>query len=571
MSRRAALIPSLLLALAAVGCSGSDQGITIQPDDADPQINLASPALGSWVSSGETTLTGSYNDLSAVTANAADANLGDATWSSGAELERGVNLIEATGTGTNGDIVFQRGAVLAGTFSDPDGPVQDAFIARVNEAGLDQVLGLAGDLLDLSALTDDLSALNPVLEDTVEVLGYDLVEYSVDIDEMTFRDPIIRLDPRPGYLSVEVEIPYLFVDMTAFSDVTLFDFEVGVSMAADSVDVVADVFVDADNGELTVSIDGADVTMRGFSYDASLLPSWIESWLFVDTIRGTIEDLVVEQLNTLVPELIAGFLDDLPLTFELDLLGNPLTLEGTIADAFIDERGIQIAADMDVFIPGDAGLTHAGYLTSGVVNAPELSTTAPFSASLSDDTLNRLLFEVWKAGVLELEVDSEDPDLGLYIGLILDLLNADEGGIAVSAAMPPVLVASGDAFEAQAGELELTVLTPGGDLGESLTLSIAAFMGLELGLKDNCLELELGEPELGLMVRESDWGATNEATTKLMEEMLPMETILGAIDLLLGDGFCDLVPLEGFSLDEVTMERDAGGAHTLMEIEISMD
>jgi len=568
MSHRAPLLLALLLTLSA-GCT-SDQGITIQPDDADPQIKMVAPEVGSWVAAGETTLTGSYTDLSEVTANDTSASLGDATWFTGANLARGVNFMEASGTGTNGDVVFERGAVLAGTFSDPDGPVKDALIARINEAGLDQLLGFAGELLDLSALTSDLSALNPVLEDSVEVLGYDIIEYSANIDGLDLGEPIIRVDPRPGYLEVVVDIPDLSVDLTAYSDVTLFDFEVGVWMGADNVNVVADIFIGEEDGTLVVEVDGADINMEGFSYDASLLPSWIESWLFVDTIQSTIEDLVLEQLTTLVPELVAGVLADLPLSFDLDLLGHTLTLEGAIADAFVDEQGIQLAADMSVFIPGDAGMTHAGYLTTGTRTTPSLSTTAPMSASLSDDTVNRLLFEVWKAGVLELELDSSDPDMGVYVGLILELLNADEGALAVSAAMPPVLIEKDGIFEAQAGELALTLLTPGGDLGDSLTLSMSAFMGLELGLKDNCLELDLGDPELGLMVRESDWGATNESTTRLMEEMLPMDTILGAVDLLLGDGFCDLLPLEGISLDEVTMERDPAGGHTLMEIEVSL-
>ena len=74
-----------------------------------------------------------------------------------------------------------------------------------------------------------------------------------------------------------------------------------------------------------------------------------------------------------------------------------------------------------------------------------------------------------------------------------------------------------------------------------------------------------------MMVRESDWGATDEATTQLLEEMLPMDTLLSAVDLLLGDGFCDLLPLEGITLKEVTMERASTGAHTVMEIELEVD
>lgn len=560
----------MLTLLSLIACT-PDQGIVVKPDTTDPQIAMVAPEVGGWVSAGPTTLTGSYNDLSQVTANSADASLSDASWSSDTTLQRGVNVLNAEGMGTNGDVVFERGAVLAGTFGDPVPPIKEALIARLNEDGLNQVLGYAENLLDLSALTSDLSALNPIVDDTLEIWGLDLVDYVVNLNEITFDDPIIRVDPKDGYLYVEVEVPHLYVDTVATSDVWGYEFDVGVTLEAVNVLVDAEVFIDVESGQLVVEVGDSAIDLVGFSYSTSVLPSWLEDYLLVDTIKGFIEDTFLEQLTTLVPEVLAGVLEDLPLSFELDLLGNPLTLEGFLADAFVDEDGIQLSADMSVSMPASSGQDYAGYLSTDSLSAPQLSKTSPMSASMSDDMINRLLFEVWRAGVMELEVGSDDPTMGVYIGLMLELLNADEGAIGISAGLPPVAVERDGVFEVQAGELGITLLTPGGGLGESLTMNMAMFMALELGIADNCLELGLGEPELALMVRESDWGASNEATTVLMEEMLPIDTLLGAVDLLLGEGFCDLLPVEGITLDQVTMERDPNGGHMLMEITVGLE
>lgn len=556
------------LLLLALGCT-HETSIVSDEEAYEPAMTFTEPAAGATLARGSTTVWGSYQDLSSVTANAVEAELSDDSWAGTAELVQGVNLLEARGTALSGDQLFERRSVLAGEFADPSQPVRDGIMGRVNEPGLEQLIDFGLGALDINALLGDPDALNPILEDTVEVLGLDVVDYSITLDGLSFGELALGADPEPGYLQVVVDLPELDVQTTVHSDVFGWDPEIGIDLAASSVQVVADLFISAEDGELVVELGEASVVMDDFVYDTSLLPEWIESWLFVDTIQQTIEDMLVEQITELVPSTVGDLLSQFELSFELDLLGSPLSLSAEFADAWVDDDGIGINADVDVSMPGDPGAGAAGYLTTYSSSTPELSTTSPLSAALSDDLVNRLLFEVWQSGALELAADSDDPDMGAYIGLLLEMLKADEGSVAVSAAMPPVMVERGGGLNAQAGELMLTLHTPGGELGETLTMAVALWADIGLGMKDNCLELDLGTPELGLMVRESDWGASNEATTALVEEMLPMDTLLSAVDLLLGDGFCDLLPLEGIRIDEVVVDRDPSGAWSLMEVQLS--
>ncbi len=559
------------LLLLALGCTEDPAPVLGDEERYEPALSFDAPAAGATLSRGSAAVWGSYQDLEAVTANASQAALSEGGWSGEVELERGVNLLEVRGTAPGGDQLFERRAVLAGEYADPSQPVPEALVGRINAAGLDQLIDFGLGAMDIEALLGDLDAVNPILEDTVAVAGLDLVDYSITLDAVSFGAISLSADPRPGYLQIAAELPDLSVRTTIHSDIIGWDPTIGVDLEASSVQVVVDLFIGAEDGILTVAVGEATAAMDDFAYDTSLLPEWIESWLFVDTIQQTIEDMLVAQLTTLIPATVGDLLGQLELSTELDVLGSPLTLSAALSEAWVDDDGVALVTDLDVSMPGALGADSAGYLSSSGGTSPQLSTEAPLAAAVSDDLVNRLLFEVWQSGALELRLDSEDPDMGPYVGLLLELLQASSGSIGVSAAMPPVMVERGGAMNAQVGELMLTLDTPGGALGDSLTMAVALWADIGLGLSGGCLELDLGTPELALMVRESDWGASEEATTVLLEEMLPMDTLLSAVDLLLGGGFCDLLPTEGFTIDEVSVERDPGGEWSLLEIGLAFD
>ena len=84
-------------------------------------------------------------------------------------------------------------------------------------------------------------------------------------------------------------------------------------------------------------------------------------------------------------------------------------------------------------------------------------------------------------------------------------------------------------------------------------------------VESNELVLDLGTPALTMMVRDSDWGASNEAITQLVEEMLPLDLMLA----LVGDLSFPLPELEGIGIASAYVGRDAAQAHT--NIQIALD
>ena len=553
----------MLLALSLLACKSEQQlEVVEQPQ---PALTLQAPAAGAWMPPGTTSVEGAWEALEQVAVNGEQAELtASGAWSGRTELVPGINLIEARGTDVSGDQHFQREAVLAGSFAAPGAPVDDAAVLRLNEEGLDLVMDLAAELVTADALGEQIGAMNPVYETAVDVLGWEAASLDAGVDSLSFDTPRLEANPAGGLLYLQVALPDLWVDLSAYGEVVEIDYDVGASIWADNAYLTGTIGVDAVDGQLQVDIVDLGIELSGFGYDLSLIPWDLEEYLFVDTVRAKIEEMLVEQLAEQVPAMIEELLAGLDLSFELDLLGTPLSVGATFADAWIDDHGIVLATDIDVAAGIDTTRPYDGWLIRGA-GRPDLPTEGPLVVGLSDDFLNRLLFEVWRGGVLDLTLSTAD---GSLEPALLAMLHADEGAIGVDPVLPPVVIGDDQGLELQVGELGVALDTPGGELGDHLLLASTAFIPLDVAVEDSELKLRLGDVDLTLMVRDSDWGAGDEATTQLVEEMLPIDTLLALATAQLG---LEIPAIQGLVIDSATTARHGDGAHTVVTVELGFE
>lgn len=526
----------------------------------DPELTLQSPAPAAWLPLGEVAAHGTCGNVETVQLNgeAATFDVEAGTWEGRVSLDRGVNVIEARGVAPDGEYRFERHAVLSGDYADPGQPIEDAADLRVNQSGLDKAMDWAAGMVDPATITAAAAGMNPVYEDTYGVFGWDAVEIAADIDDIQFSPLELTATPSQNLLELEAVIPDLFVDLQAYGEAVWIDFDVDASMAADQAVVTGWLMVDTtDEGTLDVELIDATVELQGFTYDTSLLPGDVESYLFVESIRGVLEDLLVDQIKTLVPELMEEQLAGLDLSFDLELMGVPLSVSASFDDATIDEDGIALGTDIDVYAPGNGAHTYTGYLTAPT-STPTLSRSADLSAALYDDLLNRVLFEVWRAGIADMRLSTDD---GSLEPLYLLALKADQGTIQLTPGLPPVVVEKNGGLELQLGELEVTLDTPGGELGDHLVASVNVFAPVEIYATDGVVKLDLGDPTLVMMVRESDWGADDVTITELLEEALPLDLLLGLLNIEY-----PLPSLAFLEVNTATTERD--GFNTTLEIEL---
>lgn len=542
------------LLLALVACK-KDEVVT-EPPVPGGELVLESPAPAAWMAQGDAEATGTAANIDLVTVDGAEATLrADTTFRAPIALARGINLVEATGVDARGDTLFARHGVIAGTFADPDGAVRGAIALRANQGALDAAAALAAGYLDPATLDASLAAVNPVYSDTYI---WDTVTVDADVTNVDFGAPELQITPSAGTLTLTATLPDLWVDARAYADAFGYDFDTDLAMWASEAVVTGTLRVGAEGGGITVSLTDATIELRDFGYSTDLLPSWVTDYLLVETIRDTIETKVIEQVETMVPPLLEETLGGLDPSFSTELLGTTVDLAFSFADIAVDNDGLAIGLDLDVSVPQSGTRTFSGYLEAGAGD-PTVDTTADLAAAVSDDLLNRVLFEAWRGGVLDMTLATADGSLD---PLMLLALKAEEGTITVRADLPPVIVERDGGLLAQVGELIVQVDTPGGELGETITLAIAADIPLTIAVVDGELRLEMGDPALTFEVRSSDWGASNETVTRLIEEMLPLDTLL----MLLGDFALPLPSLYGLSVDTGAAARDDDGVHTDLQV-----
>ncbi len=549
---------TLTLALALIGCKNDEEGPPVEYD-APSSLRVDAPAQAAWLPAGTTVVSGVADNVSMVCINDEPLPYEDGAYSGTMELMRGVNVVEVEAREPDGDFLLARHAVLAGEFDDPDAMVEDAIALRINRGGLSELTAVAGSMIDLETINASLAKANPVYETEETLWSW----VAADLEQITFDTMDIDLEPTAGALQIEVTLPLLEVDIFAYGEAVAIDFTQDVLMTADSVVITAELMIGAEDGTLTAELVDPEVTLNNFAYDLSSMPSFVTDYLFVDTIRSTIEETLVEQMQTMVPALLDETLSTLDFSFSTELLSTELSVAAEFASADVDSDGIALAMDVDVSVPGQGTMVYQGVLASGAGTA-EVDHNAEMGMVLSDEMLNRVLFEVWRGGLMEMTLSTDD---GSLEPAMLSMLLAEEGTITISADLPPVVVESEGVLQAQLGELQIVIETPGGELGELLHIAAAVYVDLDVGLDGSTLALDMGDIELALSVRDSDWGASNTTITQLVEELLPTELLtvfLGALEF-------ELPSLYGMSFDSAVVERSESGFHTGITVGLSVD
>ncbi len=525
-----------------------------------PELEMAAPGAADWRQDGPMIAKGSARGLSSVEVNGSPAIVSGDAWSAEIALARGVNVVEVRGVDSTGTTHYRRHGVLAGDFGSASDPVSDGIVARINRGGLDVLLGKASGLLDASEL-NTMVAGTTVYSDSYGILGWNAVEVEADLGWLWFDAPELSADPRPDMLDVTVDLPALDLWVPVRGQVVGIDFDVDAWLWCEDAVVEGTLEVYSRNGELRADLVDVDVNLVGFDFDTSLLPGSVESWLLVDTVRGALEDMLVEKVQLLLPPLIESQLADLELAFDTDLMGVPLQVSADFVDVKVDSDGLQITADVNANSP-DAGIHGAVGPLVTVGSAPSPERDADFGISLSDDLLNRFVFELWAGGLLDLTLSTADG--ALDPALLADLGARDEAEIRVNPVLPPVLVERDGRAQLQMGELEVEILTPGGEHGERIALAVNAFADVELAVQDGVAQLSLGEPTVDFIVRDTDWNARNETLTNLLEHAVPVDALLGT----LGELSFPLPSLAGISVVRAEVDRDKSGAHTSIGLKL---
>lgn len=567
------MLGPLATAALLLACSGQAEAELAQPAVGDPSIRIEEPAAASYIAVGTHTLSGSGVDLVSVevtpsggVVSPTEAEHVDAAFSGGrfeadVEARWGVNTYEALGTDAGGDTWLARRSVLAGTFSPAEGLVGQAAAFRIEADAFDTLANFVEGALDPIQLSAAMKGGPAVFEESFGILGLDAVSLSASVGSIDFDRPDLGVDPAPGALQMRLVLPAVQIELPVEGTVVGIGFDTHATVGCDQAIIAADVRFGTDgSGGLDIEVLDPTIELLGFWYDVSLLPGDAVEGLFTSNLQGILEDELVAQVQAGLPTLLDAALAGLQQPTELAFLDLTASLTPAFRSATVDNDGLAISIDLDVQVPIAGTKSAPGYLRADA-GLPPL-TGVDLGMIASDDLVNRILFELWAGGVLDLTLDGSD---GLLDPALFEELGGHNGGsITLDARLPPVLVQENGQPRLQVGEWLVRIDTPDGDNGEFLELACALSAGIDMEVAGGSLLGTVTEPQVSYIVRDTDWTARPETITRLVEDQLPVDELLG----LLGTIAFPIPAIGGFTLDEAAIDRGQGGASTTISLDL---
>ncbi|MDG1481757.1 MAG: hypothetical protein P8R54_19335 [Myxococcota bacterium] len=551
------LILSLL-----IGCNKDREPEPIaSAQDTAPEtsLTLLVPEDVAWMPTGAAQVSGQARGMTTLTLNGASIPAETDTFSESVTLTRGLNHIVVSGVDVGGDTLTDKATVLAGEFASPGDTMTDALSTHIGLSGLDAIGALAAGALDPSLLLDKEGTINPIY--AAEPLPGNTLY--ADLAGLTFSPADIAILPTTGALEVTVTLPDLLIDLDAYGEVVWLDYGLDLQMTAEAAIITAEVMITAENGELEVTMLDPAISLEGFAYDLSILPDFIEGYLFVETIQGTVEDMLVEQANTLVPAMIDETLTGLEFAYTVPILDSVLSLAAAFDGVDITADGVALDMGVDISVPGTGTVSYAGYLAAPLSSIPAHDVLDPLSLVLSDDLLNRALFELWRGGVMDLTLSTDDGSLD---PVAMDGLPLDTATVHVSPQLPPVIVNGETGLLLQAGAVDVVAYTPGASFGEYISLRLTVSADASFSVIDGIVQPQLGALDLDIEIMESDWGIPNSSIPEMVDWMLPQEDLLAMVS----DVGVALPSLGGITMSSAELQRSKESLYSVISIDLTV-
>lgn len=568
-----------IVTLKVDGTSLSDAVGPFLIDSSGPVLDILSPERGAWVEGSSVTVSGTVVDdwamdvLLTVDGRPVTPST-DGSFSTVLDADLGIRVISSSATDSDNNTSSDIRAALVGDFLGYGDPLPDGIQVRLNQGsgGFDTLEALGEGLVSAT----DLDALipSPVFSDSstrtydpcfgvfggcsVTVTWYSVALYA--------RNPSIgatSLDIGPrsdGTLQITAVVEDPAVDWSASGTLAGIGYSGSGDITADDITVIMTVTPSVSSGQIALRIDSVSASSTNFDFNFNGF-SWLESVLSffgfdVDsTIKGYLVDAIEDAVYDEVPPLLEDALQDLELSFDIDLFDNRYTIEAIPEAIDVDSVGLTLALETVVEPEIWARTGYGLGSLYGAYSSPAWSSSPGASIAISDDFINQVLYAMWGGGLLDMTVDSSelglDPaDLAFILGDVESLV------VSVDPLLPPVVVpgSSGNLLDLQLGDLHLMLTADGATFIE---VYVSAVTDLDVSVDgDETLSAELGSDlKLYFDVVYPESNTTGASDTEaLLEALVPL--LLPTLTDALGE--IEIPSIQGFTLSGISI--DTGGA-----------
>lgn len=524
-----------------------------------PTFQITSPERASWNPAGTAVITGELKHIDRLLINGEAYPSEDGPLAIPIELTPGIQTLEIEAVGLDGTRLFDRRSILAGNFAQPDGSHTDLALSRINQGGLDDVAVIVAEAVDVQFFNQDFSTINPVVD-----LEYSMgTGLEVALKNIYFNEPHIELNAVENQLEVEVTLPNVYVDSDALVSVLWMESVDDLEFRADYAVGTLHLKLDALDGNVVIDPTYSEVIFEGFEYDLSLIPGeFIEDNVYQESIKQSIEDGLAWCMETLIPEILVDMQEDLGSSFEIDFWGAQFVLETVPSDVGVDNDGVWVDLGLDITAAAQEQIGE-GYLYTGT-DTPSPDTLADGSLMVSDDAINRVLYELWTSGLFSQTLSTRD---GTIQNDTLTQYGVRELTVMTHAGLPPVLLDQDGSLEIQMGEIDLHLMTPNFGLGELMVLRLAAKMNLDVVFENGFVRPVLSNLQIQPDVLETDWMEDEENMVELLEKFVTPELLLGSLENI----EIPIPSIDGLTIDSAQVDRTNPAAHTSLELNISPD
>ncbi len=515
-------------------------------DAGAPNISISAPARGEQlIGPGPVEVSGAIADatgLALATLNGKKLQLGaNGSFTTTVPGEYGLNMliVEAEDELGNGSRHVQSFALAAGYAPVVDGNVEELLIAGGIKAWLDYdaFKGSGANGITLSQIAKmgltafDLAALipNPVTQQEILLCTYD-----VNLENLSYGDPIVELWPVGTGLTLHAKFPSLSADLSMPAPWCP---DVEGQVTASAMTITALMAVDlSSSGEVVVEMTSVDVQFVGLSIDLyGITGNLVEAVLsfFEDDLAEMVESQFEQEAKTQVETLLEQYLGVVSVDQWIEL--PPFMPSSPSTPAEIHLRGSNLESSyggMEFDIDGAFTTVDKKHLDllgaprrmgcmTGPEVSPEITTQHYMEIAIHDDVLSQSVFTKFLSGGIDFVLTEESmAEMGNDFGEF----GVENLSIVANSFLPPMMsdCAADGAYRIQLGELRLKIsLTM---LGMPLEMTLYLYFSAKSQFE---IVGEPGAQQLQFTFQELDW--VDYHIDEINEEWVGNEALFGEL------------------------------------------
>lgn len=555
-------------------------------DSSGPTVEVDEPDRGGWSESETGTVSGTvteeWSGIDRLTVNDEDVSVGsDGSFSTEVDYLFGLNILETSAVDGDGNVTTDTRSVLQGDFVEYEVGIDDGMVVRIHEGdgGFGAIESLAEELVSAQDL-DDLIP-NPVVDEESESC-IDLWFTEICITwyalYMTVSNPSISgsevsIDPTSGgYLDTSFAVLDPSIDWDVEATLLSIDYDSGGSIEADDITVSMDLTPSVSSNILYIDVSNVDASSSNFDFD------W-DSWIYdvmdffglgLDSlIQGYMEDAIEDAVEDEVPELLEDALNDLEISFDLEMEDRLYTIDALPSSVSVDDLGLTLGLMTEVLVDEwthtrDGAVDYGWGSLYGAYTVPTWTGTPATAMAANLDFVNQLLYVLWGGGLLDMELPGGE--LGLDADELEFLLGTSEELTIVTEALLPPVVIPGTATEMldfQLGDLHMLIYA-GEQVEENVVLEVylSVLGGMDMDSDGETLQASLGDLELYFDVVVPDATSPGaQSAEALLEALMPLllPSLTGAISEV------PIPSIDGFGINNISVGL-AGSEDGFVEI-----